>query len=160
MLVSAKVLGKSKVKATLPAHTPHVLVSSSSTSYTGKFARYLLQPRATLSRSVRWVRNETIRRSFVTATRGGSAGSGNEPPRHENTSAKDLPLYRSSPSLFFFFRYHLTHRTREIDISMDTHTHKMVPAPTRSRGPPPRRNPIPAQTIRFFASCGEGGACG
>src|SRR5258705_9623822 len=93
MLVSAKVLGKSK--QSLHA-APHVIAGSTASSYSGKFARYLLQPRATLSRSVRWVRNETLRRSFST-----NHGDSRQDAPASGTSPKDLPLYRQSLTYFY-----------------------------------------------------------
>jgi len=86
MLVCAKLLVKGK--QSLQA-APHVIAGSTASSYSGRFARYLLQPRLSFSRSVRWVRNETLRRTFST-----SNGNPREEPHGSATFAKDLPLYR------------------------------------------------------------------
>lgn len=82
MLVGAKLVAQGKQ----PFHAaPHVIINSTS-YYSGRLARYLLHPR--VSRSVRWVRNETIRRSFSTHSydKQGIETQGNP---------KDLPLYRA-----------------------------------------------------------------
>jgi len=122
MQVSAKLLGNGK--QSLHA-APHVIAGSTTSSYSGRFARYLLQPRATLSRSVRWVRNETIRRSFST-TRNSS------PHQESSTSPKDLPLYRSCLTSLSVYRRTECSRYRQTASCMDTNADKMVSSSTSS----------------------------
>jgi phosphatidylserine decarboxylase len=86
MLVGAKLLlkGKQSLQA-----APHVLAGSAASSYSGRFARYLLHPKLSFSRSVSWVRNETLRRTFST-----NNANSREDTHGSAATAKDLPLYR------------------------------------------------------------------
>jgi hypothetical protein len=86
MLVGAKLLVKGK--QSLQA-VPHVIAGSTASSYPGRFARYLLHPKLSFSRSVSWVRNETIKRTFSTTN-----GNPREDSHGSAAVAKDLPLYR------------------------------------------------------------------
>lgn len=89
MLVKSKLVTQGKQ----PFHAgPHVHVLLNSTSYySNRLARYLLHPSTvtstlsgSISRSVIWVRNESIKRSFYTDSH----------DRQAQVSPKDLPLYR------------------------------------------------------------------
>ncbi|KAF7969742.1 hypothetical protein HWV62_26102 [Athelia sp. TMB] len=86
MLVSAKLL----VKGQQSFHAaPHVIASSAASSYSGRMARALLHPRTTLVRSMSWVRNETLKRSFSTNHDHSRMDQHGAP-----SGAKDQPLYR------------------------------------------------------------------